>query len=206
MDCSSPGFPVLHYLPEFAQTHVLESVMPSSHLILCHPLFLPSIFPSISVFPSELAFRIRCPKYWNFSINPSNEYSGLISFRIDWFNFLAVHGTLKSLPSTVGKHQPSLWSSSHIYTWLQGKPQIWLYRPFIRKVMSLLLNILPRSVIAFLARSKQASFPSVAPVTVRSDFGAQEKRICHCFYFFPFCLPWSDGTGCYDLSFLNVEF
>ena len=74
-----------------------ESVMPSKHLILCRPLLLPSIFPSIRVFSNELAVRIRWPKYWSFSISPSNEYSGLISFRIDWFDLLAVQGTLKSL-------------------------------------------------------------------------------------------------------------
>ena len=75
-----------------------ESMMPSKHLILCHPLlFLPSIFPSIRVFSSELALHIRWAKYWSFSISPSNEYSGLISFRIDWFDLLAVQGTLKSL-------------------------------------------------------------------------------------------------------------
>ena len=82
MDCSIPGFPVLHYLPEFAQTHSIESVMPSTHLILCCPLLhLPSIFTSIRIFSSELALHIRWPKYWNFSfsISPSNEYSGLIS-------------------------------------------------------------------------------------------------------------------------------
>ena len=79
----------------------IESVMPSNHLILCHPLLpLPSIFPSISVFSNESVLRIRCPKYWSFSfsISPSNEYSGLISFRMDWFNLLAIQGTLKSLP------------------------------------------------------------------------------------------------------------
>ena len=76
----------------------IESVMPSNHLILCHPLLLlPSIFPSIRVFPNESALRIRWPKYWNFSISPSNEYSGLISFRIVWFDLLVVQGTLKSL-------------------------------------------------------------------------------------------------------------
>src|SRR5574338_710861 len=76
----------------------IESVMPSNHLILCRPLLLPpSIFPSIRVFSSESVLRIRWPKYWSFSINPSNEYSGLISFRIDWLDFLAVQGTLKSL-------------------------------------------------------------------------------------------------------------
>jgi len=75
----------------------IESVMPSNHFILCHSLLLPSIFPSIRVFPNESAFCIRWPKYWSFSISLSNEYSGLISFRIDWFNFLTVQGTLKSL-------------------------------------------------------------------------------------------------------------
>ena len=88
MDCRTPGFPVLHHLPEFAQTHVIESVMPSNHLFLHHPrLLLPSIFPNIRVFSTESALLcIRWPKYWSFSfsISPSNEYSGLISFRIDW--------------------------------------------------------------------------------------------------------------------------
>ena len=99
MDCSMPGFPVHHQLPELTQTHVHRVlVMPSNHLILCHPLlFLPSIFPSIKVFSSELALCIRWPKYWRFSISPSGEYSGLISLRIDWFDLLAVQGTLKSL-------------------------------------------------------------------------------------------------------------
>ena len=91
-----PGFLVLHYLSEFARTHV----MPSNHLILyCPLLLLPSIFPSIRVFSNESALHIRWPKYWSFSFNisPSNEYSGLISFGIDWFDLLAVQGTLKSL-------------------------------------------------------------------------------------------------------------
>ena len=97
MDCSTPGFPVLHHLPSLMS---IESVMPSNHLVLCLPLRLPpSIFPSIRDFSNELAFRIRWPKYWSFSlsISPSNEYSGLISFRIDWFDLLSVQGTLKSL-------------------------------------------------------------------------------------------------------------
>ena len=93
MDCSTPGFPVLHYLLEFAQTHIIESVMPSNHLILGHYLFVLS-----SVFPNESALCIRWPKYWSFSISicPSSEYSGLISFRIDWFDLFAVQRTLKS--------------------------------------------------------------------------------------------------------------
>ena len=87
MDCSMPGFPVLHHLPELAQTHVHESLMTSNHLILCHPLLLlPSIFPSIRVSSNESVLSIRWPKYWSFSVSPSSEYSGLISFRIDWFD------------------------------------------------------------------------------------------------------------------------
>ena len=98
MDCSMLGFPVHHQLLELVQTHVHchESVMPSNHLILCHPLLLPpSIFPAIRVFSSESVLRIRWPKYWSFSfsISPSNEYSGLISFTMDWLDLLAVQGT-----------------------------------------------------------------------------------------------------------------
>ena len=92
----------------------VESVMPSNHLILCHPLLLlPSIFPSIRVFTSELALFVRWPKYWhfNFSISPSNEYSGLTSFRIDWFDLLAVQGTLKSSPTPESKAS-ILWCSA----------------------------------------------------------------------------------------------
>ena len=99
-DCSMPGFPVLHHLPNLLKLMSVESVMPSNHLILYHPLLLlPSIFPSIRVFSKESIVCIRWPKYWSFSfsIRPSNEYSGLISFRIDWLGLLAVQGTLKSL-------------------------------------------------------------------------------------------------------------
>ena len=100
MDCSMPGLPIHHQLPEFTQTHVLESVMPSNHLILCRPLILlPSTILSIRVFSNESFLHVRWPKYWSFrfSINPSNEYIGLISFRIDWFDLFSVQGTLKSL-------------------------------------------------------------------------------------------------------------
>ena len=115
----------------------IESVMPSSHLILCHPLLLPpSILPQIRVFSNELTLLIRWPKYWNFSfsISPSNEYSGLISFRIDWFELLTVQGNFKSLLqhySSVQKHQfcaqSSLWSNSHICDWLLEKHLFLLY-------------------------------------------------------------------------------
>ena len=97
MDGSTPGFPVLHHPPELLQTHD-KSVMPSSHLVLCRSLFLlPSILPSIRVFSKESALCIRWPEYWSLSISPSNEYSGLSSFRIEWFDLLAVQGTFKSL-------------------------------------------------------------------------------------------------------------
>ena len=101
VDCSMPGFPLFHCFLEFAQIHAIESVMPSNHFILCHPLLLPSlIFPSVRVFSSESVLHIRWPKYWSFgfSISPSSEYSGLISFRIDWLDLFAVQGILMTLP------------------------------------------------------------------------------------------------------------
>ena len=100
MNRSTPGLPVQQQLPEFTQTHVLESVMPPSHLILCCPLlFLLPVPPSIRVFSNESTLRMRWPKYWSFSfsISPSSEHPGLISFRMDWLDLLAVQGTLKSL-------------------------------------------------------------------------------------------------------------
>ena len=100
MDCSTPGFPVLHYLLDLLKLMSIELVMPSNHLILCHPLLLmSSVFLSIRVFSNESALHFRCQKYWNFSfsISPSNEYSELIFFKVDWFNLPAVRGTLKSL-------------------------------------------------------------------------------------------------------------
>ena len=99
MDYSTPAFPVHHQLPELTQTHVHRVMMPSNHLILCRPLlFLPSIIPSIRVLSKESVLHIRWPMYWSFSFSPSNEYSGLTSFRIDWMDLLAVQGTLKRLP------------------------------------------------------------------------------------------------------------
>ena len=100
MNRSMPGLTVYHQLPEFTQTHAIESVMPSSHLILCYPLLLlPPIPPSIRVFSNKSTLRMRWPKYWSFSfsISPSNEHPGLISLRMDWLGLLAVQGTLKSL-------------------------------------------------------------------------------------------------------------
>ena len=115
MNRSMPGLPVHHQLLEFTQTHVIESVMPSNHLILCHPLLLlPSIFPSIRVFSNESALRITWTKYWsfNFNISPSSEHLGLISFRMDWLDLLAVQGTLKSLLQNHSSKASTLWCSA----------------------------------------------------------------------------------------------
>ena len=137
--------------------------MPCNHLILCHPLLLlPSVFPSIRVFSNESALHIRWPKYWSFSfsISPSSEYSGVISFRTDCLDFLSVQGTLKSLlQHHSSKHQflsaqPSLWSNSGPYM-TTGKAIALTIRTFVSKVMSLLFNVLSRLVIAFLPRSKR---------------------------------------------------
>ena len=159
-NCSMPDFPVPHYLPEFAQTHVsIESVMPSNHLILCRLLLLPSIFPNIRVFSSELALRIRWPKYWSFSfsISPSSEYSVLISFKIDWFDFLAVQGTLKSLLQHHSSKSSILWCSaffmvqfSHPYM-TSGKNISLTIWSFVSKVLSQIFNMLSRFVIYFYA-------------------------------------------------------
>ena len=110
-----PGFPVLHYLLEFTKIHVNESVMLSNHLILCCPLLLlPSMFPSLRIFSSEWAICIMWPKYWSFSfsISPSNEYSGLISIRINWSNLFAVPGTFKSLLQHHSSKTSILWCSA----------------------------------------------------------------------------------------------
>ena len=141
----------------------IESVMPSNHLILCHPLLLaPSIFPSIRVFSNGSALRIRWPEYWSFSLNisPSNEYSGLISFRIDWLDLFAVQETLKSLLQHHSSKASILWRSAFFIVQLShpymttGKTIALTRRTFVGKVMSLLFNMLSRLLIAFLPRSK----------------------------------------------------
>ena len=164
MDYSMPGCSILHYLLEFTQTQVIKSMIPSNYLILyCPLLLLPSIFPSIRVFSSESASCIRGPKYWCFcfSISPSNEYSRLISFMVDWFDLLAVQGTLES-SSAPQNSKASLLQCSTIFmvqhSHLNVSPEktialtIWT---FVSKVMSLLFNMLSRLVIAFLPRSKR---------------------------------------------------
>ena len=186
--------------------------MPSNHLILCHPLLLlPSIFPSIKVFSKESVLHIRWPKYYSFSFStsPSNEHPGLISFRIDWLDLVAVQGTLKSLLQHHSSKASILQHSaffivqlSHPYT-TTGKTIAFTRRTFVGKVVSLHLNMLSRLVIAFLPRSKHLLISRLqSPSAVILE---HKKIVFHCFHCFPIYLPWSDGTGCHDLSFLNVE-
>ena len=172
----------------------IESVMPSNHLILCCPLLpLPSIFPSISIVSSESVLCIRWPKDWSFSISTSNEYSGLISFRIDLFDFLAVQETLKSLiqhhssKASILPHSACfIFQLSHPYM-TTGKTKALTRQTFVGKVMSLLFNILSRLVIAFLPRSKcllisWLQSPSAVILEPR-------EIVRHCFHCFPMYLP-----------------
>ena len=191
----------------------IESVMPSKHLTLHHPLILLlSIFPSLRVFSNKSALRMRWPEYWSFrfNISPSNEHLGLIFFRMDGLDLFAVQGTLKSLLQHYSSKASILWCSafftvqlSHPYM-TPGKTIALTRLTFVGKVMSLLFNMLSRLLITFLPRSK-ASFNFMAAITICSDFGAQKNKVSHCFHCFPIYLPWSDGTRCHDLSFLNVE-
>ena len=170
--------------------------MPSNHLILCCPLLLPpSIFPSIRVFSSESALHIRWPKYWSFSfsITPSNEYSGLISFRIDWFDLLAVQETLKSLLQHHSSKASILRRSAFFTVQLSypyvttGKTIALTTRTFVGKVMSLLFNMLSRFVIAFPPRSKGLLISWLqSPSAVISE---PKKIKSLCFHCFPIYLP-----------------
>ena len=163
MDCSTPGLAVYHQHPGFIQTHVHWVADAIHHLILCCPLLLqPSIFPSIRVFSNESALRIRWPKYWSFSfsISASNEYSRLISFRMDWLDLIAVQGTLTSLlqhhswkTSILRRSAFFIAQLSHPYM-TTGKTIALTRRTFVGKVMSLLFNMLSGLVITFLPRSK----------------------------------------------------
>ena len=159
--------------------------MPCNHLILCCALhLLPSVFPSIRVFSSESLLHIRWPKYWtfSFSISPSNVYSGLISFRIDWFDLLAVRGTLKSLlqhhsskGSVLRRSAFFIVQLSHPYM-TTGKTIALTIHTFAGKVMSLLFNMLYRLVIALLPRSKHF-LNIMAAVTICSDYGAPQNKV-----------------------------
>ena len=177
----------------------IELVTPSNHLILCCSLLLsPSVFPSIRVFPNESVLRIRWPKYWSFGFNisPSNKYSGLISFRMDWLNLLAVQGTLKSLyqhhisKASVLQHSAFfIVQVSHPYMTTR-KTIVLTRQTFVGKVMSLLFNMLSRLVITFFPRSKCVLISwlqSSSAVILEPP----PKIVCHCFHCFPIYLPWS---------------
>ena len=199
------------YLPEFAQTHahwVGDAIQPS------HPLSSPSLAFNLSQhqgLSNELALPVRWLKYWNFSfsISPSNEYSQLISFRIDWFDLLVVQGTLKSLLQYHNSKPSILWHSaffmvqfSHPYM-TTGKTIALARGIFVSKIISLLFNMLSRFVIAFLPRSKCLL---ISWLQSPSAVILEPKKIKSvCFHCFPIYLPWSDGTRCHDLRFLNVE-
>ena len=162
MDCSTPGFPVHHQLLELLKLMSIESVMPSNHLILCRPLLLLlSIFPSIMLFFCKSVLCIRWPKYCDlsFSISPSNEYSGLITFGIDWFDLLEVQETLKSLLQHHSSKASILQCSAFFivqpsHPYMTAEKTIALTRQtFVGKVTSLLFHMLSRFIIAFLPRS-----------------------------------------------------
>ena len=184
--------------------------MPSNHLIVCRPLLLlPAIFPSIRVFSDESALRMRWPKYWSlsFNISPSNEHPGLITLRMGWLDLLAIQGTLKSLFQHHSSKASILQCSafftvqlSHPYM-TTGKTIALTRRILVGKVMSLLFNMLSGLVITFLPRSKRLLISWLqSPSAVILE--PPKNKVWHCF---PIYFPWSDGTRCHDLRFLNVE-
>ena len=170
--------------------------MPSNHLILCRPLLPPSIFPSIRVFSTKSVLHLRWPKDWSlsFSISPSNEYSGLISFRIDWLHLLAVQGTLKSHLQHHSSKASILWRSaffivqfSHPYM-TPGKVIPLIRQTFVGKIMSLSSNTLSRLVIAFLPRRKHLLISWLqSPSAVILE--PPKNKVSHCFHCFPIYLP-----------------
>ena len=175
--------------------------MPSNHLILCRPLLLPpSIFPSITIFFNESVLHIRWPKYWSFSFSISlfNEYSGLISLRMDWLDLLAVQGTLKSLFQYHGSKASVLRHSAFFIVQLShpfmttGKTIDLTRWTFVDKVMSLLFNMLSRLLITFLPRSKRLLISRLhSPSAVILE---PKKIVWHCVHSFPIYFPWSERT------------
>ena len=193
----------------------IKSVMPSNQLILCGPLLLlPSIFPSIRGFSNESVLWIRWPKYWSFSFNisASSEYSGLISFRIDWFDLLAVQGTLKSFLQCHSSKASVIWHSAIFLVQLSrpymttGKNIALSKCNFVSKLMSLLSNMLSRLVIAFLPRRNCLLIPWLhSPSTVILE-PKKIKSLTVSIVTPSICHAWSDGTRCHDLGLLNIEF
>ena len=213
MDCSMPGLPIHHRIPEFMQTHVhsvddaiqpshtLSSPSPPTFNLSQHQGLLKWVSSSHEV-AKILEFQIQHQSFY--------EYSGLISFRMNWLDLLAVQGTLKSLLQHHSSKASIFWRSaffrvqlSHPYM-TTGKTIALTRWTFVGKVMSLLFNMLSRLVMAFLPRSKCLLISWLkSPSAVILE---PKKIVCHCFHCFPIYLPWSDRTGCHDLLFLNVEF
>ena len=210
---SMPGLPVHHQLPEFTQTHVhwVSDAIQSSHP-LSFPSLLAPIPPSIRVFSNESTLCMRWPKYWSssFSISPPKEHPGLISFRMDWLDLLVVEGTLKSLLQHHSSKASILWRSafftvqlSHPYM-TTGKTIALTRWTFVGKVMSLLFKMLSRLVTTFLPRSKRLLISWLqSPSAVILE--PPKNKVWHCFHCFPIYFPWSDGTRCHDLRFLNTQ-
>ena len=204
MDCSTQGFPVLHHLLKLAQTHVhwvTDFIQPSPPLLL-----LPSVFPSIRVFSNE-----SVPKCRSFNISPSNEYSGLISFRVDWFDLFAIQGTLKSLLQHHSSKTSVLRCSaffmvhlSHPYLTTGKTTALTNMDLYQQSDITLIFNAISRFVIAFLPRSKHLLIswlqsPSTVILEPKKINSVTVSIVSPSF-------AWSDETGCHDLSFLNTEF
>ena len=212
MNRSTPGLPVHHQLPESTQTHVhcvSDAIQPS------HPLSSPSP-PAPNLSQHQRLFQWVSSQHqvakvleFQLHISPSDEHPGLISFRIDWLDLLAVQGTLKSLLQHHSSKASTLWCSAFFtvqlsHPYMTNGETIALTRwTLVGKVMSLLFNMLSSLVITFLLRSKRLNF--MAAITIHSDFGAPKNTVSHCFHCFSIYLPWSDGTRCHNLSFLHVE-
>ena len=202
--CPSP-------IPEFTQIHVhwVGDANQPVHSMLSSSL-PPSIFPSIRVFSNESVLCIKWPNYWSFSFNisPFCKHSRLISFRMDWFDLLAVQGTLKSLLRYHSSKASILRFSvffivQHSHPYMTTGKTIALSRwTFVGKVMSLLFDMLSKLVITFLPRSNPLL---ISWLRSKSIVILETNKVSHCFHCFPIYLPWSDGTRCHDLSFLNVE-
>ena len=217
LDCSMPVLPDPHHLLELSKFLSIASVMPSSHLIHWHPLLLlPSIFPSIRVFSNESAVHIRWPKYWSFSfsfsINPSNEYSVFIFSKIDWFDLLAVQGTLKRLLQHHGSKALILQHSAFFMVQLSqpymttGKTIALAIQTFFGKWCFAFQYTLSLSIFFFFFVIDFRPGSNHLISWQRGDFRAQKEEI-HCwFHLCPFYLPWNDGAGCNDLKFFVFFF
>ena len=196
MDCSRPDLPVHPNAQSLLKLMSIESVMSSNHLILCCLLLLrPEIFPSIRVFSNQSVLHIRWPKYWSFrfSISPSNEYSGLNSFRMDWLDLLAVQGNLKSFLQHHSS-KASIFGTvffivqlSHVYMTTGKTTALTRWTVLVGKFMCLLFNKLSRLITTFLPRSKSLLISWLqSPSVVILE---PTKIVCHCFHCFPICLP-----------------